>query len=71
VVVVTTSQYSKGLLSTPAATSPLMCAISIIRNAPTLSAICNLRACQSKIIIPKKSQEFLTLCYDWILNSPH
>lgn len=55
VVVVTTSQYSKGLLSTPAATSPLMCAISIIRNAPTLSAICNLRACQSKITIPEKS----------------
>lgn len=39
VVVVTISQYSKGLPTTEAATSPLMCAISIIRNAPTASAI--------------------------------
>lgn len=39
VVVVTISQNSKGLASTDAATSPLMWAISIIRKAPTWSAI--------------------------------
>lgn len=39
VVVVTISQYSKGSARTEAATSPLICAISIMRNAPTESAI--------------------------------
>lgn len=39
VVVVTTSQYWKGSASSPAATSPLVCAISAMRNAPCSSAI--------------------------------
>eukprot|EP00958_Prasinococcus_capsulatus_P007092 scaffold659_cov329-Prasinococcus_capsulatus_cf.AAC.1 len=44
VVVVTTSQYSKGCFCSPAATSPLMCAMSIKRYAPTLSAMARKRA---------------------------
>mmetsp|Transcript_5467 Transcript_5467/g.19949 ORF Transcript_5467/g.19949 Transcript_5467/m.19949 type:complete len:216 (-) Transcript_5467:845-1492(-) len=44
VVVVTMSQYSKGLGATPAATRPLTCAISASSSAPTESAISRKRA---------------------------
>ena len=43
VVEVTTWAYSSGLLSNPAAISPAGCAMSIISNAPTLSAISLIR----------------------------
>lgn len=39
VVVVTTSQYSKGLSSSPVATRPLVWAISAIKYAPCSSAV--------------------------------
>lgn len=53
VVVVTTSQNSKGSATTLAATSPLIWAMSIIRNAPTASAIFQssmTQQCQIKMI---------------------
>ena len=50
VVVVTTCACGTGEGCTPPATSPAKCAISTIRYAPTLSAICRIRA---KVELPR------------------